>query len=81
MVFYNESEGKKRYGTVIASLGIDPKKVNQRYLDALTKEFGCVFERGELLLWVQETEDRAEHIFEVLRKRNFPFEGKSKTLE
>ncbi len=50
MVFYNESEGKKRYGTVIASLGIDPKKMTEKYMESLTKEFGCVFERGELTL-------------------------------
>jgi hypothetical protein len=75
MVFYNESEGKQRYGTVIASLGIDPNKITEKYLESLTREFGCVFERGELLLWVQETEDRAEQIFDTLRKRHFPFEG------
>jgi len=75
MVFYNDSEGKKRYGTVIASLGIDPNKVTEKYLASLTQEFGCVFERGELLLWVQETEERAEEVFEILRKRHFPFQG------
>jgi hypothetical protein len=73
-MFCNESGGKKRYGTVIASLGIDPKKMTQAYLDSLTKEFGCVFERGELILWVQETEDRAGQIFDILRRRYFPFE-------
>jgi|GEM_PF-1095363 hypothetical protein len=81
MVFCNDSEGKKRYGTVIASLGIDPKKVTEKYLESLTKEFGCVFERGELLLWVQETEERAEQIFEILRKRHFPFEGLTRPVE
>lgn len=76
MVFYNESEGRKRFGTVIASLGIDPTKITAKYVEALTDEFGCVFERGDLLLWVQETEERAEQIFETLRKRHFPFGGK-----
>ena len=38
-MFSNESEGKKRYGTVIASLGIDPNKVTEKYLESLTKEF------------------------------------------
>ena len=74
-MFCNESEGKKRYGTVIASLGIDPNKMTEAYLESLMKEFGCVFERGELLLWVQETEERAGQIFDTLRKRYFPFEG------
>ena len=73
MVFFNDSEGKARYGTVIASLGIDPKKVTPEYLKALSKEFGCPVERGESLIWVQEGEERAEQIFEILRKRHFPF--------
>jgi hypothetical protein len=73
MVFYNESDGKKRYGTVIASLGIDPEKVTESHLKSLTNEFGCVFEKGELLLWVQETEERAEEVFEILRKRHSSF--------
>ncbi len=80
-MFLNESEGRKRYGTVIASLGIDPKSVTQKYLDALTKEFECLFERGELLLWVQATEERADQIFEILRKRHFPFQGLSRPVE
>ena len=75
MFFNNDSEGNERYGTVIASLGIDPKKVTEPYLESLSKEFGCVFEKGELLLWVQDTEERAEQIFEILRKRHFPSMG------
>jgi hypothetical protein len=81
MVFLNESDGKKRYGTVIASLGIDPNKLTDKYLESLAKEFGCVFERGDLLLWVQETEERAEHIFDILRKRHFPFQGLTRPVD
>jgi len=73
MVFFNEDEGRERYGTVIAALGMDPKKLTDKYLEALGKEFGCSFERGELLIWVEATEDRAEEIFEILRKRSTRF--------
>jgi len=73
MVFFNEDEGRERYGTVIASLGMDPKKLTDKYMEALGKEFGCAFERGELLIWVEASEDRAEEIFEILRKRNTRF--------
>jgi hypothetical protein len=76
MFFFNDTDGKERYGTVMASLGLDPKKVTLEYLKALTKEFGCDFERGESLIWVQESEQRAEQIFEILRKRYFPLTGK-----
>jgi hypothetical protein len=78
MFFFNDDDGQERYGTVIASLGLDPKKVTEGYLDALKKEFGCVFEKGQLLIWVQESEERAEQIFEILRKRHFPIEEKNK---
>ncbi len=81
MFFFNDTDGQQRYGTVIASLGLDPKKITERYLEALKKEFGCIFERGELLLWVQEVEERAEQIFEILRKRHFPIEEKNKVLK
>ncbi|MGB6063724.1 MAG: hypothetical protein WBG50_02885 [Desulfomonilaceae bacterium] len=81
MVFFNDSDGKVRYGTVIASLGIDPKIVTGKYLESLCAEFGCIFEKGELLLWVQATEERADQIFEILRKRYFPFMGKSRNME
>jgi hypothetical protein len=67
MVFYNESEGKKRYGTVIASLGIDPKKMTENYLEYLKKEFGCVFERGNYCCKCK-TEEKAEQVFDILRK-------------
>ena len=75
MFFFNDADGKERYGTLIASLGLDPKKVTLQYLKALTNEFGCDFERGESLIWVQESEERAEQIFEILRKRYFPCMG------
>ncbi len=71
MVFYNKQEGRERHGTVIASLGIDPKTLTDKFLASLEKEFGCPFERGDLLIWVEASEDRAEQIFEKLRKRNF----------
>lgn len=78
MFFFNDTDGKERYGTVIASLGLDPKRVTPEYLNALTKEFGCDFEKGESLIWVQESEERAEQIFEILRRRYFPFQGVSR---
>ncbi len=80
MFFRNDSEGKERYGTVIAALGLDPKKLTPNFLKSLEKEFGCLFERGESLLWVQETEERAEQIFDILTKKFFPFKGKSRKL-
>jgi len=72
-MFCNDSDGKERYGTAIASLGIDPKKVTEKYLEPLEQEFGCVFQKGELLIWVQESQEKAEYIIETLRKRHFPF--------
>ncbi len=81
MFSFNDSDGQQRYGTVIAALGLDPKKITERYLEALKKEFGCTFERGDLLLWVQAPEERAEHIFETIRKRHFPIEEKNKPLK
>ena len=81
MFFHNDGQGKQRYGTVIAALGIDPKNVTQNYLESLTKEFGCIFEKGESLLWVQASEERAEQLFEILRKRHFPFKGRSRSIE
>lgn len=81
MFFFNDADGQQRYGTVIASLGLDPKKVTDGYLDSLKKEFGCVFEKGQLLIWVQESEERAEQIFEILRKRHFPIEEKNKRIK
>jgi hypothetical protein len=80
MFFFNDTEGKERYGTVMASLGLDPKKVTPEFLKSLEKEFGCPFERGESLIWVQETEERAEQIFDSLSKKYFPFQGKSRKL-
>jgi len=78
MFFHNDGQGKRRYGTVIAALGIDPKNVTQKYVESLTKEFGCIFEKGESLLWVQAGEERAEQLFEILRRRHFPFKGRAK---
>jgi hypothetical protein len=80
MFFRNDVEGKERYGTVIASLGLDPQKVTPEFLKSLEKEFGCPFERGESLIWAQETEERAEQIFDTLAKKYFPFQGKSRKL-
>ena len=80
MFFRNDSEGKERYGAVIASLGLDPKKVTPEFLRSLEKEFGCPFERGESLIWVQENEERAEQIFDTLGKKYFLFKGKSRKL-
>ncbi|MFH1116687.1 MAG: hypothetical protein V1792_22455 [Pseudomonadota bacterium] len=70
MVFYNKEAGRDRHGTVIAALGIDPKKLTDKVLASWEKEFGCPFERGDLLIWVEASEERAEEIFEKLRKRN-----------
>jgi hypothetical protein len=70
MVFLNKDQGRERHGTVIAALGIDPKTLTDKFLASLEKEFGCPFEKGELLIWVEASEERAEEIFEVLRKRN-----------
>ena len=80
MFLRNGSEGKERYGTVIASLGLDPKKVTREFLRSLEREFGCSFERGESLIWVQENEERAEQIFDTLGKKYFLFKGKSRNL-
>lgn len=81
MFFRNDIEGKERYGTVIAALGLDPKKVTPEFLKSLEKEFGCPFERGKSLIWVQETEERAEQIFDTLAKKYFPFRGTSRKLK
>ena len=70
MVFYNREAGRDRYGTVIAALGIDPKTLTDKFLASLEKEFGCPFDKGDLLIWVEASEKRAEEIFEKLRKRN-----------
>ena len=74
MFFSNKDEGNERYGAVIAALGINPKKLTEKYLESLTKEFGCAFEKGDLLIWVEANEERAEQIFETLRKRNCLFD-------
>jgi hypothetical protein len=73
MFFSHKENGSKRHGTVIASLGINPCKVTDDYLKALEREFGCNFEAGELLVWVEAGEEKAEKIFETLRRRNSPF--------
>lgn len=73
MVFCNLEDGRERHGTVIASLGINPKTMSDGFLAALEKEFGCPFDRGELLIWVEASEQRAEEIFEILRRRNAPY--------
>ncbi|MCL5123827.1 MAG: hypothetical protein M1511_04875 [Deltaproteobacteria bacterium] len=73
MFFSNKDDGNERHGTVIAALGINPNKLNENYLDSLAKEFGCHFEKGELLIWVEANEERAEQIFETLRRRNSLF--------
>jgi len=73
MFFSNKDEQNERYGTVIAALGINPKKLTEKYLESLTKEFGHPFERGDLLIWVESSEEREEQIFETLRKRNSLF--------
>lgn len=73
MVFCNKEEGMERHGTVIAALGIDPRTLTEKFLKSLEKEFGCPFEKGELLIWVEASEERAEEIFEILRKRNARF--------
>jgi len=70
MFFSNKNEGNERHGTVIAALGINPKKLTGIYLESLTREFGCAFEKGDLIIWVEASEQRAEQIFETLRKRN-----------
>ncbi|MGA8833790.1 MAG: hypothetical protein WB554_19485, partial [Desulfomonilaceae bacterium] len=74
MFFSNKDEGNERHGTVIAALGINPKNLTEKYLELLAKEFGCTFEKGELLIWVETNEERAEQIFETLRKRNSLFD-------
>ncbi len=73
MVFCNKDEGNERHGTVIEALGINPKTLTIKYLESLEKEFGCVFEKGELLIWVETNAERAEQIFDSLRKRNCTF--------
>ncbi|MGC8660738.1 MAG: hypothetical protein ACP5U1_16870 [Desulfomonilaceae bacterium] len=73
MFFSNNDDGNERHGTVIAALGINPNMLTESYLDSLSKEFGCRFEKGELLIWVEASEDRADQIFETLRRRNSIF--------
>ncbi len=70
MFFSHKENGARRHGAVIASLGIDPAKINGDYLKALENEFGCNFETGQLLVWVEAEEERAEQIFDTLRRRN-----------
>ena len=73
MVFCNKDEGNERHGTVIEALGINPKTLTIKYLESLEKEFGCVFEKGELLIWVETNAERAEQIFDYLRKKHSSF--------
>ena len=73
MFFSNGQNGTRRHGTVIASLGIDPTKLNKEYLAELEAEFGCNFEIGQLLVWVEADEERADDIFDILRRRNSPY--------
>lgn len=73
MFFAHKENGAKRHGTVIASLGIDPTRLSEDYLKALKSEFGCNFEAGQLLIWVEADEEQAEQIFETLRRRNSPY--------
>ncbi len=70
MFFSHKENGAERHGTVIASLGIDPAKISGDYLKALEIEFGCIFETGQLLVWVEAEEEKAEQIFDTLRRRN-----------
>ncbi len=74
MFFSNKDGGNERHGTVIAALGINPKELTEKYLESLAREFGCAFERGDLLIWVEASEERTEQIFETLRKRNSLFD-------
>lgn len=74
MFFSNKDQQNERHGTVIAALGINPKNVTETYLESLAKEFGCTFEKGDLLIWVEASEKRAEEIFDILRKRNSLFD-------
>jgi hypothetical protein len=71
MFFSHKGDGVKRYGTVIAALGIDPEHLTPGHLKLLEKEFGCLFEKGQMLIWVEADESRADEIFEILRRRNF----------
>jgi hypothetical protein len=71
MFFSHKGDGSKRYGTVIAALGIDPEELTPSKLALLEKEFGCSFERGQMLIWIECEEHRAEQIFDILRRRNF----------
>lgn len=73
MVFCNKDREQERHGTVIEALGINPKTLTNNYLESLEKEFGCGFERGELLIWVEANAERAEQIFDSLRKRHSSF--------
>lgn len=73
MFFSYKDDGNERHGTVIASLGLNPRKLTGEYLKSLEREFGCAFEIGELLIWVEASEERADQVFEILRRRNSPF--------
>ena len=73
MVFCNKEAGNERHGTVIEALGINPSTLTDKHLESLAKEFGCVFEKGELLIWVETDAERAEQIFDSLRKRHSSF--------
>ncbi|MDA8407527.1 MAG: hypothetical protein M0T73_11825 [Deltaproteobacteria bacterium] len=73
MFFSNKDGGNERHGTVIAALGINPEILTEKYLQFLKQEFGCTFEKGESLIWVEANEERAEQIFETIRKRNSLF--------
>lgn len=73
MVFCNRDADNERHGTVIEALGINPSTLTDKHLESLEKEFGCVFEKGELLIWVETDAERAEQIFDSLRKRHSSF--------
>lgn len=73
MFFSHRENGAKRHGTVMAALGMDPARFNEDYILSLKREFGCNFETGQLLIWVEADEEKAEKIFETLRRRNSPY--------
>lgn len=74
MFFLHKENENVRYGTVISALGINPTSLTQKALQSWEKEFGCKFEKGDLLIWVEANEEQADQIFDLLRKRNFHFE-------
>jgi len=73
MFFSHKNNGNERHGTVIAALGLNPSQLTSGHIKNLEKEFGCAFETGELLIWVEASEERAEQIFDTLRRRHSPF--------